>query len=145
MLVKNDVRCNWCDWEGYEDDLDLIVDLSDDGISLDTLTTRLKAGESLATIAGDKKDALIAAMIAEINKQIDAALAAGKITTTQASAQKAKKRCLIARPGWHRRLPKPPPRSPTESWTPSCVCPKRLNTVTLKPAHTCCAWRTTPG
>jgi len=35
------------------------------GISLDTLTTRLKAGESLATIAGDKKDALIAAMIAD--------------------------------------------------------------------------------
>jgi len=35
MLVKNDVRCNWCDWEGYEDDLDLIVDLSDDGISHD--------------------------------------------------------------------------------------------------------------
>ena len=60
------------------------------GISLDTLTSRLKAGESLATIAGDKKDALISAMIAEINKQIDAALAAGKITTTQASAQKAK-------------------------------------------------------
>ncbi len=29
MLVKNDVRCNWCDWEGCEDDLDLIVDLSD--------------------------------------------------------------------------------------------------------------------
>jgi hypothetical protein len=47
------------------------------GISLDTLTTRLK-------------DALIAAMIVEINKQIDTALAAGKITTTQASAQKAK-------------------------------------------------------
>jgi 3-hydroxyacyl-CoA dehydrogenase len=60
------------------------------GISLDTLTSRLKAGESLATIAGDKKDALISAMIAEINKQIDAALAAGKITTTEASAQKAK-------------------------------------------------------
>jgi len=60
------------------------------GISLDTLTTRLRAGESLATIAGDKKDALIAALITEINKQIDAALAAGKITTTQASAQKAK-------------------------------------------------------
>jgi len=60
------------------------------GISLDTLKSRLKAGESLATIAGDKKDVLISALIAEINKQIDAALAAGKITTTQATAQKAK-------------------------------------------------------
>ena len=35
MIVKNDVRCNWCDWEGYDGDLDLIVDLSDDGISHD--------------------------------------------------------------------------------------------------------------
>ena len=60
------------------------------GISLDTLTSRLKAGETLATIAGDKKSALITALAAEINKQIDAALAAGKITADQATAQKAK-------------------------------------------------------
>ena len=60
------------------------------GISLDTLTTRLKAGESLSAIAGDKKDALIAALVAEFNKQIDAALAAGKITADQATAQKGK-------------------------------------------------------
>ena len=33
MIVKNDVRCNWCDWEGYDDNLDFIVDFSDDGIS----------------------------------------------------------------------------------------------------------------
>ena len=60
------------------------------GISLDTLTSRLKAGETLSTIAGDKKSALITALAAEINKQIDAALAAGKITADQATAQKAK-------------------------------------------------------
>ena len=60
------------------------------GISLDTLTSRLKAGETLAAIAGDKKSALITALVAEINKQIDAALAAGKITANQAAAQKAK-------------------------------------------------------
>jgi len=60
------------------------------GISLDTLTSRLKAGETLSTIAGDKKSALITALVAEINKQIDAALAAGKITANQAAAQKAK-------------------------------------------------------
>jgi hypothetical protein len=60
------------------------------GISLDTLTSRLKAGETLSSIAGDKKSALITALAAEINKQIDAALAAGKITATQATAQKAK-------------------------------------------------------
>lgn len=60
------------------------------GISLESVVSRLKAGESLATIAGDKKSALITALAAEINKQIDAALAAGKITANQATAQKAK-------------------------------------------------------
>jgi hypothetical protein len=60
------------------------------GISLDTLTSRLKAGETLSSIAGDKKSALITALAAEINKQIDAALATGKITANQATAQKGK-------------------------------------------------------
>ena len=60
------------------------------GISLDSLKSRLKAGESLATIAGDKKAALITAMSAEINKQIDAAVTAGKLTAAQATAQKMK-------------------------------------------------------
>ena len=60
------------------------------GISLESLKTRLKAGESLAAIAGDKKDALIAALIAELNKQIEAALSAGKITSNQATSLKAK-------------------------------------------------------
>ena len=60
------------------------------GISLDTLKTRMKAGETLSAIAGDKKDALINALIAEINKQIDAAVSAGKLTAAQATAEKAK-------------------------------------------------------
>jgi polyhydroxyalkanoate synthesis regulator phasin len=60
------------------------------GISLDSLKSRLKAGESLATIAGDKKAALITAISAEINKQIDAAVTAGKLTAAQATAQKVK-------------------------------------------------------
>ena len=60
------------------------------GISLDSLKSRLKAGESLATIAGDKKAALITAISAEINKQIDAAVTAGKLTAAQATAQKMK-------------------------------------------------------
>lgn len=60
------------------------------GISLDTLVSRLKAGETLSSIAGDKKSTLITALAAEINKQIDAALAAGKITADQATAQKGK-------------------------------------------------------
>ena len=50
----------------------------------------MKAGESLAQIAGEKKDALITALSAEVNKQIDSAVAAGKVSATQAAAQKAK-------------------------------------------------------
>ena len=61
------------------------------GISLESVVSRLKAGETLATIAGDKKSALSTALVAEINKQIDTALAAGKITANQAAAQKAKR------------------------------------------------------
>ena len=60
------------------------------GISLDSLKSRLKAGESLATIAGDKKGVLITAISTEINKQIDAAVTAGKLTAEQATAQKVK-------------------------------------------------------
>lgn len=60
------------------------------GISLDTVKSRMKSGESLAQIAGDKKDALITALSAEVNKQIDAAVAAGKVSAAQAAAQKAK-------------------------------------------------------
>ena len=94
------------------------------GISLESVVSRLKAGETLATIAGDKKSALITALVAEINKQIDTALAAGKITANQATAQKAKSVDRVTnmlnnvkgfgkkanRPGM---LPKPTNASPT--------------------------------
>jgi polyhydroxyalkanoate synthesis regulator phasin len=59
------------------------------GIDATTLRTRLAAGESLATIAGAKKDALIAALVADETKQIDAAVAAGKLTAAQANTLKA--------------------------------------------------------
>jgi polyhydroxyalkanoate synthesis regulator phasin len=55
------------------------------GISIDTIKSRLKAGETLATIAGDNK-----AISSEINKQIDAAVTAGKLTAAQAITEKAK-------------------------------------------------------
>ena len=94
------------------------------GISLETVVSRLEAGETLSTIAGDKKSALITALVAEINKQIDTALAAGKITANQATAQKAKSVDRVTnmvnnvkgfgkkanRPGM---LPKPTNASPT--------------------------------
>jgi urease accessory protein UreF len=60
------------------------------GVDSATVKSRLKAGESLAQIAGAKKDALIAAMVAEKTKHIDAAVTAGKLTAAQATEKKAK-------------------------------------------------------
>ncbi|MFM1910018.1 MAG: hypothetical protein RLZZ545_716 [Actinomycetota bacterium] len=59
------------------------------GIDSATIQSRLKAGESLATIAGAKKDALIAALVADHTKRIDADVAAGKLTADQATKMKA--------------------------------------------------------
>ena len=59
------------------------------GIDATTLRTRLQAGESLATIAGAKKDALITAIVAFETKEIDAKVTAGKITAAQATTLKA--------------------------------------------------------
>lgn len=59
------------------------------GIDVATLQSRLAKGESLATIAGAKKDALVAALVAEENKEIDAAVTAGKLTAAQATTLKA--------------------------------------------------------
>jgi len=49
----------------------------------------LQAGESLAQIAGAKKDALIAALVADETKRIDAAVTAGTLTAAQATELKA--------------------------------------------------------
>ena len=59
------------------------------GIDSTTVLTRLKAGETLAAIAGAKKDALIAALVADETKRIDAAVTAGTITAAQATTLKA--------------------------------------------------------
>jgi hypothetical protein len=59
------------------------------GIDSATVKTRLAAGETLAAIAGAKKDALIAALVADETKRIDAAVTAGKLTTAQATTLKA--------------------------------------------------------
>lgn len=59
------------------------------GIDTPTVISRLKAGETLATIAGAKKDALIAALVADETKRIDAAVTAGKLTAAQATTLKA--------------------------------------------------------
>jgi len=49
----------------------------------------LKAGETLAAIAGVKKDALITALVAFHTKQIDDAVASGKLTSERAASMKA--------------------------------------------------------
>jgi hypothetical protein len=59
------------------------------GIDATTLNTARAAGKSLATIAGTKTQALIDALVALENKEIDAAVTAGKLTATQATTQKA--------------------------------------------------------
>jgi polyhydroxyalkanoate synthesis regulator phasin len=59
------------------------------GVDSATVKSRLQAGESLAQIAGAKKDALIAALVADHTKRIDAAVTAGKLTAAQATQMKA--------------------------------------------------------
>ena len=59
------------------------------GVDTATIKSRLQAGESLAQIAGAKKDALIAALVADETKRIDAAVTAGKLTAAQATEMKA--------------------------------------------------------
>ena len=59
------------------------------GVDAATIKTRLTAGETLAAIAGAKKDALIAALVAEETKRIDAAVTAGKLTAAQATTLKS--------------------------------------------------------
>lgn len=59
------------------------------GIDTTTVLSRLKGGETLATIAGAKKDALIAALVADETKRIDAAVTAGTLTAAQATELKA--------------------------------------------------------
>jgi polyhydroxyalkanoate synthesis regulator phasin len=59
------------------------------GVDTATVVTRVRAGESLAEIAGAKKDALVAALVADHNKRIDAAVTAGTLTAAQATILKA--------------------------------------------------------
>ena len=49
----------------------------------------LAAGKSLGVIAGDKRAALITALVADHTKRIDAAVTAGKMTAAQATTMKA--------------------------------------------------------
>ena len=59
------------------------------GLDASTIKSRLKAGETLASIAGSKKEVLVTALVAKFTKRIDAAFNAGKITAEQAATLKA--------------------------------------------------------
>jgi hypothetical protein len=58
------------------------------GVDSATIKSRLQAGESLALIAGAKKDALVAVLVADHTKRIDAAVTAGTITAARAAEMK---------------------------------------------------------
>ena len=59
------------------------------GKSAAEIQTGLAAGQSLGVIAGDKRAALITALVADHTKKIDAAVTAGKMTAAQATTMKA--------------------------------------------------------
>ena len=59
------------------------------GVDTATVRSRLAAGESLGAIAGAKKADLIAVLVADETKRIDAAVTAGKLTAAQATTLKA--------------------------------------------------------
>jgi hypothetical protein len=59
------------------------------GVDSATIRTRLAAGESLGAIAGAKKTELIAVIVADKTKRIDADVTAGKLTAAQATTLKA--------------------------------------------------------
>jgi len=59
------------------------------GIDGATIEARLAAGETLGAIAGDKKAALITALVAFETKEIDARVTAGTMTAAQATVKKA--------------------------------------------------------
>ena len=58
------------------------------GLAWADIETRLKAGETLAAIAGAKKDALIAALVKEATDRITTDVAAGRLTEAQATELK---------------------------------------------------------
>jgi hypothetical protein len=78
------------------------------GLDAATIKSRRVAGESLATIAGAKKGALIAALVAYKSTEIDARVAAGKMTAAQATTAKAELTVKVTARVESVKAPKPP-------------------------------------
>ena len=87
------------------------------GITEEALKTRLKAGDSLATIAGANKDALIAALVAYKTKVITDAQAAGKITAERAAKMKANVTTQVTENVNNPRPPRGPKGQPAPAGT----------------------------
>jgi polyhydroxyalkanoate synthesis regulator phasin len=96
---------------------ELAVITSTLGITEEALKTRLKAGDSLATIAGANKDALIAALVAYKTKVISDAQAAGKITAERAAKMKANVTTKVTENVNNPRPPRGPMNKPAAAGT----------------------------
>jgi hypothetical protein len=96
---------------------ELAVITSTLGITEEALKTRLKAGDSLATIAGANKDALIAALVAYKTKVISDAQAAGKITAERAAKMKANVTTQVTERVNNPRPPRGPKGQPAPAGT----------------------------
>ena len=96
---------------------ELAVITSTLGITEEALKTRIKAGDSLATIAGAKKDALIVALVAFKTKEINDAQTAGKITADQATKMKANLTSRITENVNNSRPPRGPMNKPAAAGT----------------------------
>jgi ribosomal protein S20 len=59
------------------------------GLDIEALKTQLREGKSIATIAGDRADEVVAAVVAEKTERIDAAVAEGRLTQAEADERKA--------------------------------------------------------
>ena len=85
---KDGVRPDQATMDAHRAAIEAVVS-STIGVDAATIKTRLAAGETLAAIAGAKKDALIAALVAFETKDIDARVTAGTLTAAQATTLKA--------------------------------------------------------
>ena len=92
------------------------------GIDSVTVKNRLAAGETLAAIAGAKKELLITTLVAEETRRIDAAVTAGKLTAAQATTLKS---TLTAKVTQEVNAPRPvAPLGPKGSVAPKKQGPK---------------------
>lgn len=96
---------------------ELAVITSTLGITEEALKIRIKAGDSLATIAGANKDALITALVAYKTKVITDAQAAGKITAERAAKMKANVTTQVTENVNNPRPPRGPKGQPAPAGT----------------------------